>query len=146
MKFKIEKKLKVEQIDTWAAPLEDKPGSLAKHLQALAIAGVNLGCVIARRAPEKPGAGVVFVTPIEGEAGIRAAHEIGFEKTGTLHTVRVEGRDRQGAGGHIAQVLAEKGINLRGFSAAAIDKKFVAYVAVDTDFDAESAMQALREM
>lgn len=34
--------LKVERVDAWAAPLEDKPGSLAAKLAALADAGINL--------------------------------------------------------------------------------------------------------
>ena len=41
-------KLKVETIDTWAAPLEDRPGALAAKLDPLAKAGVNLQFVIAR--------------------------------------------------------------------------------------------------
>lgn len=146
MKFKIHKKLTVEKVDTWAAPLEDKPGSLAARLKGLAIAGVNLECVIARRSPEKSGTGVVFVTPIDEEAGMRAAQELGFDKTASLHTVRVEGRDVQGEGGRITQALAEKGINLRGLSAAAVDKKFVAYIALDTDFDASMAVETLQAL
>lgn len=146
MKFKTEKKLNVEKVDTWAAPLEDKPGSLAAHLKALSVAGVSLEFVIARRAPEKPRTGVVFITPIASEPGMRAAREVGFEKTGSLQTIRIEGPDQPGGAGKITQALADKGINLRGFSAAAMDKKFVAYIALDTDADAAAAMQALREL
>jgi hypothetical protein len=47
-------------VETWAAPLEDKPGGLAEKLSALADAGVNLEFVIARRASDKPGTGVVL--------------------------------------------------------------------------------------
>ena len=47
--------LKVQRVDTWAASLEDEPGSLAAKLEALSSAGVNLEFVIARRAPDKPG-------------------------------------------------------------------------------------------
>ena len=56
--------LKVTRVDTWAASMKDKSGALAAKLTALADAGVNLEFVIARRAPEKPGTGVVFVVPI----------------------------------------------------------------------------------
>jgi len=34
--------LKVQRVDTWAASLEDTPGSLSTKLTALAKAGVNL--------------------------------------------------------------------------------------------------------
>ena len=136
--------LRVERIDTWAAPIDDKPGGLANTLNTLANAGVNLEFLIARRAPEKPGRGVVFVTPIQGAAGIRAAREAGFAKTERLHTVRIEGPDKRGACARIAQALAEKGLNLRGLSAAALNKRFVCHIALDTTADAAKAMRVLR--
>jgi hypothetical protein len=136
--------LKVTRVDTWAASIEDKPGSLAAKFDALATAGVNLEFVIARRAPEKLGTGVVFVTPIRGSVAMRAARQAGFEKTKSLHTVRVEGPDKQGQGADIARALAEKGLNLRGFSAAAIGKKFVAHIAVDSASEAVKAARTLQ--
>jgi hypothetical protein len=80
--------LKAQRIDTWAAAIEDKPGSLAAKLDALSSAGVNLQFVIARRAPDKPGKGVVFVTPIQGAARCRAARQAGFKQTDRLHAVQ----------------------------------------------------------
>jgi hypothetical protein len=136
--------LKVERIDTWAAPIDDRPGGLADKLNTLANAGVNLEFLIARRAPEKPGRGVVFVTPIKGTAGSRAARQAGFAKTERLHTVRIEGPDERGACARIAQALAEKGLNLRGLSAAAMNKRFVCHIALDTTADAAKAMRVLR--
>jgi hypothetical protein len=136
--------LKIERVDTWAAALEDKPGNLAEKLNLLADAGVNLEFVIARRAPDKPGTGVVFVTPIQGAAGTRAARQIGFAKTGTLHTLRIEGPDKRGEVARIAQALAEKGLNLRGLSAAAMGKRFVTHVALDTAAEAAQALRILR--
>lgn len=136
--------LTVERVDTWAASLEDQPGNLAAKLDALAKAGVNLEFVVARRAPEKPGTGVVFVTPIQGAAACRAARAAGFEKTDVLHTVRIEGADKPGQGAAIAQALADQGLNLRGFSAAAIGRKFVSHVAFDSTADAAKAVRRLR--
>jgi len=138
--------LKVQRVDTWAASIEDKPGGLADKLGALAGAGVNLEFVIARRAPDKPGTGVVFVTPIKGAAGVRAAQAAGFIKTDTLHTVRIEGADKQGLGSRIARSLAEKGVNMRGLSAAAISRKFVAHIALDSAADATAAASVLRKL
>ena len=139
-------KLKVEKIDTWAAPLEDKPGALATKLDTLAKAGVNLEFVIARRAPDKPGTGVVFVTPIKGAVAIRAARGKGFQKTERLHAVRVEGPDRPGQGAAVIQALADGGLNLRGLSAAALGKKFVAFIALDAEADAAKAASLLRAL
>ena len=138
--------LKVQRVDTWAASLKDKPGSLAAKLGALADAGVNLEFVIARRAPDKPGTAVVFVTPIKGVARCHAARLAGFKLTGSLHTLRIEGPDKKGEGVRIARALAEKGLNLRGLSAAAINKKFVAHVALDNNADAAKAMRILQAL
>jgi hypothetical protein len=138
--------LTVKRVDTWAAPLEDTPGSLAGKLKALADAGVNLEFVIARRAPDTPGTGVVFATPITGASRVRAAKQAGFEKTTSLHAVRVEGPDKPGRGRSIAEALSEEGLNLRGFSAAAINNRFVAHVAFDAEADAALAARILRRL
>ena len=138
--------LKIQKVDTWVAPLEDRPGALAAKLNALAQAGVNLDFVIARRAPERPGTGVVFVTSITGAARVRAARNAGFHKTGSLHTIRIEGPDKKGEGGRITQALAEKGINLRGLSAAAINKKFVLHLALDRAAEAAKAVRVAKSL
>jgi hypothetical protein len=136
--------MKAQRVDTWAAAIEDKPGGLAAKLQALAAAGVNLEFVIARRTPDKPEAAVVFVTPIKGAKQSRAAEAAGFKKTENLHAVRVEGADKPGQGSRLAQALAGQGLNLRGLSAAALGKKFVCHVALDTEADAAKATRILR--
>ena len=133
--------LTAARIDTWAATIKDQPGGLSAKLESLAAAKVNLEFIIARRSPDKPGTGVVFVTPISGAAGLAAAKKAGFKKAPSMHTVRVEGPDKPGQGARITSALAEAGVNLRGFSAAAIGKKFVAHVAVDTAAAAARAMK-----
>ena len=136
--------MKAQRTDTWAAEIEDKPGALAAKLKALADAGCNLEFVIARRQPDKPGTGVVFVTPIKGPKRIRAAEAAGFKKSESLHTVRVEGTDKPGQGQRIAQALADQGLNIRGFSGAALGRKFVCHVALDTEVDAAKALKVLK--
>lgn len=138
--------LKATRVDTWAATIKDQPGGLSAKLEALAAAKVNLEFIIARRAPEKPGTGVVFVTPISGAKGIAAAKKAGFKKTPTLHSVRVEGADKPGQGAAITAALADAGVNLRGLSGAAIGKKFVAHIAVDTTAAAAKVMKVLAKL
>jgi predicted amino acid-binding ACT domain protein len=135
-----------QRVDTWAASIQDTPGALAAKFSALAAAGANLEFVIARRAPDKPGTGVVFVTPIKGAKQIKAAAAAGFRKTTNLHSVRVEGNDKPGLGAALTQALADQGLNLRGVSAASMGRKFVCYVAVDTDADATKVARILRKM
>ena len=138
--------LNVTRVDVWAASIEDQPGGLAQKLEALAAAGAQLEFVIARRAPDKPGTGVVFLTPLAGPAQLRAAKNAGFEKTKSMHSVRVEGADKPGLGAQMTRALAAAGINLRGLSAAAMNKRFVAHLAVDTSADATKAARILKNL
>lgn len=135
--------LLVERVDVWAAAIPDKPGGLAAVLATLREAGTDLQFIIARRAPDKPGTGVVFVTPLQGDREIRAAAVAGFNVTHSLHSVRIVGHDRPGIAAELTQRLAEGGINLRGFAASVIGTQFVAHVAMDSEEDANKAMEIL---
>jgi hypothetical protein len=135
--------LVVERVDVWAATIQDRPGGLADVLVALREAGADLEFIIARRAPEKPGTGVVFVTPLRGDREIGAAAQLGFNVTHSLHSVRVMGPDRPGIAAELTQKLADGGISLRGFSASVIGTQFVAYLAVDSLDDANKGIEIL---
>jgi len=139
-------KLKVNRTDTWAAAIDDRPGGVADKLAALAAAGANLELIIARRAPEQRGSGVVFVTPLKGAKQIKAAGVAGFQKTNSLHTLRIQGADKPGTGAKLTRALAEAGINLRGFSAAAVGKQYITHLALDTAVDATKAAAALKKL
>lgn len=139
-------KLNVSRTDTWAATIDDRPGGLADKLAALAAAGANLEFIIARRAPEQRGSGVVFVTPLKGAKQVKAAEAAGFQKTKSLHSLRIEGADKPGTGVKLAEALAEAGINLRGLSAAAVGKRYVAHLALDTAQDAAKAAAVLKKL
>ena len=135
--------LLVERVDVWAATIQDRPGGLAEVLDALRQAGADLQSVIARRAPDKPGTGVVFVTPLQNDREIRAAAQVGFNVSQSLHSVRVMGLDRPGIAAQLTQMLADARINLRGFSASVIGTQFVAYFAVDSEDDADRVLGIL---
>jgi predicted amino acid-binding ACT domain protein len=85
----------------------------------------------------------VFVTPLQSDSEIRAAAQVGFNVTRSLHAVRVMGLDRPGVAAELTGKLAEGGISLRGFSAAVIGTQFVAYVGVDSMDDATKAIEIL---
>jgi len=137
--------LKVSKVKVWAASIEDKPGGLAKVLDALAGAGANLECAIARRSPDKPGQGVVYVTPVKGKKVEAAAASVGLSAAG-IATLKVEGSDKPGIGASIARAVADAGINARGLSAAVIGRQFVAYIGFDSDADADRAAKAIRKI
>jgi hypothetical protein len=138
--------MKSQRVDTWAASIPDRTGALAGKLKALAQAGVNLEFIVARRVGDHSGKGVVFVTPIKGAKQIGEAGAAGFKKTDSLHTLRIEGTDKAGECSRILTALADKGLNLRGVSAAAISKKFVCYVALDTEADAVKAANVVGKL
>jgi len=133
----------VEHVDVWATSIKDEPGDLSRVLTGLREAGADLDFIIARRAPEKPGAGVVFVTPLRGDREVAAAANLGFNLTSSVPSVRVEGENKPGVAAELTQMLAGKGINLRGFSASVIGKRFIAYIGLDTKEDANKVADIL---
>jgi hypothetical protein len=138
--------LTVDRVDTWLVTIKDQPGALSKKLAKLADAGVNLEFIISRRAANKPGKGVVFVTPIKGATQIRAAKKAALRKSKRLHTIRVEGSDKPGMGAKITGAIAGEDINLRGFSAAAIGRKFVCHIALDKKEDVTKVRRILKKL
>ena len=135
--------LAVERVDVWAAPIQDRPGALAELLKTLHRVGADLQFIIARRAADKPGTGVVFVTPLQGDREIRAASQSGFNVTQSLHSIRIMGQDKAGIVAELTQALAEGGINLRGLAATVIGSQFVAYVGVDSLDDTNKVIDIL---
>ncbi len=136
----------VEREEVWAASIADKPGALGAILSALADAGADLDFVIVRRSPEKPGTGVIFVTPLRGDREWKAATELGFSVTSKLHSVRVEGPNKKGIVAAMAKAIGDAGINLRGMSAAAVGTGFVAHFGVDSAEDEKAVIKLLSEM
>ena len=137
--------LSVKRVDIWAASIKDKSGGLALKLTGLREAGADLDFVISRRAPEKPGTGVVFVTPLRGDREIAAAANLGFNVSNNLHSVRVMGDNKPGITAELTTKLAAEGINLRGLSAAVIGTRFILYIALDTAADAVKAIDILKQ-
>jgi len=137
--------LMVKRVDVWAAGIKDEPGGLAKVLDGLRAAGADLDFVVARRAPEKPGTGVVFVTPLRGDREISAAATLGFNVTSSIQSVRVEGENKPGVAAVLSQKLAAAGINLHGLSAAVIWPKFIIYISMDNAEDAARATEILKK-
>lgn len=133
-----------EREDVWVAAMEDKPGALANKLAALSEAGADLGFIIARRSPEQPGTGVVFVTPLLGDREVDAAAEVGFSVSSHLHSVRVQGTNQPGIAAQVSAKLGEAGLNLRGFSGAVIGTQFVLHLAFDTAEAAQAAIALLQ--
>src|SRR5215471_3606824 len=138
--------LKATKAEVWAVSIDDRAGGVADKLEPLARAGANFEMVFARRTPENPGKGMLFVTPIKGTKVIRAAKEAGMGIPRTIFSVRVEGVDRPGLGAKIVRALGDAGISFRGTAGTAIGRKFVSYIACDSAVDQAKAIAAVRKL
>src|SRR6266850_7404695 len=131
--------IKASRSDIWSAGIDDRAGGAADKLEALARGGANLEMVFARRTPEQPGRGILFVGPIKGAKATKAAQDAGFTKPESIFGVRVDGGDTAGMGAKISRALGEAGVSFRGMSAIAVGSKFVSYIACDSADDAARA-------
>lgn len=138
--------LKVSKAELWSVTIDDRAGGAADKLEPLSKVGANFEFVFARRTPEQPGMGVLFVTPMKGAKVVQAARAAGFGKSTTLHSVRIEGTDKPGVTAMVMRSLASAGISFRALSAIAIGRKFVNYVALDSAEDAARAAALVRKL
>lgn len=138
--------IEIGEVDVWAGEIEDRPGGLARVLEAVAKAGANLEFAISRRAPEAPGTGVVFLAPLSGTAQTDAAGKVGLSRASGLHSLRLECPDEPGLGAKITRAVADAGINMRGLSAASFERRCIVYLAFDTDADARKASEVLGKL
>lgn len=138
--------LKVGKADMWSVMIDDRAGGAAEKIEPLAKAGANFEFVLARRTPEQPGRGVVFVAPVKGVKVVQAARNAGFEKPAEIQALRVEGTNKPGITAKMMRALADAGISFRGVTASAAGRNFVAYVALDNAADAARAASLLRRL
>lgn len=138
--------LEVKKVDVYSAEIEDRPGALAEKLAPLAEAKVDLAFAIARRKPDSPGKGVVYLGPITTAKGKKAAQTAGLAPATELAALRIEGPNKPGALHAVTKALAEAGINLRGVSASVIGKRWVCFLAFDTADDAQKAARVLKKV
>ena len=133
----------ISKVDVWAADIPNRAGTLAGVIETLSSSGAMLEFMIARKVNARTSR--VFIAPIKGTKLQRAARKAGLKRAKGMHSLRIEGPDRRGLGAKITQAVAEKGINLRGASAAAIGKKAVFYLAVESEKNLKSATLAVRK-
>ena len=138
--------LKVNKSELWSVAIDDRAGGAADKIEPLANAGANFEFVFARRTPENPGKGILFVAPIKGQKVVRTATDIGLTRSLEVAALRVEGGNRSGVTAKMMRALADAGISFRGFSAAALGTKFVGYLAFDNPADAARAAGLLRKV
>jgi ACT domain-containing protein len=136
-------KYSVEKIDFWSVDIRDEVGGLAAGLRPLVDAGSNFVFVIARRQPDKPGSGLVFLGGISGAKQSKAALAAGFAKA-ELPGLRIQTVDKPGTVETIVTQMAEAGINLRGVTAAGTGTRCSVILAFDAAKDRDKAARLLR--
>jgi hypothetical protein len=134
----------VSKVDIWTGDMHDRTGGLAEKLRPLADAGADLEVVIARRKPDQPGQGVVFLGPLKGAKALAAATTAQLTKAANLAALRVEGTNKPGECHRLTELVAKAGVNLRGLSAMVLGKKFVVSMAFDSPADADRAAKVLK--
>ena len=135
---------KVTKMEVWSGEIQDQPGGLASILRQLAAANADLEMVVARRQPDRPGTGIVFLAPVKGRKATAAAAVAGLSPAPGVAALRVEGTNRPGLGAKMTGAIADSGINLRGLSAAVLGSRFVAYMTFDSAEDADKAAKAIK--
>jgi hypothetical protein len=134
---------KIGKVEVWAGDMMNRPGMLARVLEALSNAGADLEFVVARRVTANTSR--AFVAPLTSAAQRRAAGDVGLVRTSGMHTLRIEGPDRAGLGARLTRALADAGINMRGLSSAAVARKSVCYIAFATAEEAGQAGKILKK-
>ena len=139
-------KLKIMRSEMWKATIDDRPGGAAAVLGHVAEAGANLEFAFARRAPDVPGKGLLFITPVKGKKVVAAAQAAGLGAAPDMHLLRIEGGDKPGTTAAITRALASAGISFRAFSATAVGRNFKGFLALDSAEDATRATAALKKL
>ena len=127
----------------WSGTIPDRPGALAEKLRALHEGGLDLELVIGRR--DWSGNGLLFISPLRTVEEIEAAEKAGLAMTGSFLAIRVEGPNRPGLAARMTAALAEGGLSLRGYNAAALGDLHVTMINFDSDEDADRAKEILEK-
>lgn len=138
MKYRITKEY------VWVGQIPDHPGALAEKLRALSAGGLNLELILSRR--DKPGSGLMFISPLRTLEEVETAEKAGLATKNSFRIIRIKGPNVVGLGARITAALAEAGLNMRDYSAAALGEQAVTNIAFDNDADGDRAKQILERV
>jgi predicted amino acid-binding ACT domain protein len=136
---------KIEKAEVWSGEIRDEVGGLAAVLSPLVLAGADFSFLIARRKPESPGTGVIFVGGIRGAKQKKAAQSVGLAPSDEIGGLRIKATDKPGLVNRVVSKLAAAGINLRGVSASVIGSKCQMILAFDGAADRDNAAKILKK-
>src|SRR5262245_44842945 len=137
--------VKIQKVDVWSAEIRDQAGALDRVLAPLAAVGADLSFLVARRQPDKPGMGIVFLGGLKGAKQTAAAQKAGLTKSSDIVSLMVEVSNKPGLAHKLVERLAAAGINMRAMMASVTGTKCVMEFAFDTTADRDQAAKILRK-
>ena len=135
---------RISKEHVWVCLIEDRRDAMAERLRALSDGGVDLELIITRR--EKQGRALMFVSPLRTPEEIQTAQELGLSIADSLHNLRIAGPNTRGLGARMATALAEAGISMRGYTAAALGDLQVTNIAFDSIEHEDRAKTILEDL
>jgi len=102
--------VRVRPIALWRVEVDNQPGALARILEPLAAARVDLQVVMGYRLPGDHARAAIEVAPVTGARAVSAAQAAGLNEAG-IAALRVDGDNRPGLGHAMARALGDAGIN-----------------------------------
>ncbi len=136
--------IKVKKIVLWRGQVDNVPGALARALDPLAGAKVNLQVVMGYHVHGEQEKAIVEVFPIAGKKAAAAAAGVGLAAA-SLPALLVEGDDRPGLGHAMARAVADAGINMNFLVAQVFKKRFSAVIGFESDADATAASPLIKK-
>src|SRR5262245_16588292 len=116
---------KIQKVDVWSAEIPDQAGGLDAVLEPLAAAGADLSFLVARRRPDQPGRGIVFLGGLKGAKQAATAQKVGLVKANDVTGLIVEVANKPGLAHKLVERLAAARINMRGMMACVTGSKCV---------------------
>lgn len=102
--------VRVRPFTLWRVEVDNQPGALARTLEPLAAARVDLQIVMGYRLPGDHARAAIEVAPVTGARAMSAAQAAGFHEAG-IAALRIEGDNRPGLGHAVARALGDAGVN-----------------------------------
>ncbi|MBI2187618.1 MAG: hypothetical protein HYU37_10970 [Acidobacteria bacterium] len=131
--------VRVKPMTLWRVEVDNQPGALARALEPLATARVNLQVVMGYRLPGDRTRAAIEVAPISGARAAAAAAAAGLQEA-AIGALRVDGDNRPGLGHAIAWALGEAGINADFVLGQVIGGRHTTVIGFESREDADRAI------
>jgi hypothetical protein len=142
VKSEVAMAVSVKTITLWRREVDNRTGVLARTLEPLVRAGVDLSVLMGYRNPGQ-GTATIELYPISGKKAKAAAEAAGLSAA-TIPTLLVVGDNRPAQAHAASKAIADAGINLAFFVAQVIGKKYSAVLGFETEADARRAASLIR--